>query len=148
MQFAGNVSTDDEQYILRTALRRCISKLYGQFHDTGQDHEGTKRKDNPIFEDSREAQPVFQKIEMRLQHGENPYFRGGCQQRTDSNGTRKDQGSKRMEDANKSERCGKLSGIFKLLSTLYTKLQPHCQAIKQTKRQERVEMRRGTSKSI
>jgi len=53
-----------------------------------------------------------------------------------------------MKDANKSERCGKLPGICKLLLTLYTKLQPHCQAIKQTKRQERVEMERRTPKSI
>ena len=53
-----------------------------------------------------------------------------------------------MEDTNKSERCGKLSGVRKFLLTLYTKLQPHCQAIKQTKGQERVEMRRGTPKSI
>ena len=59
MQFAGNVSTNDEQYIPRTAPRRCISKLYGQFCDTSQDHEGTRRKNSLIFEDSREAQPVF-----------------------------------------------------------------------------------------
>jgi len=31
---------------------------------------------------------------------------------------------------------------------LYTKLQPHFQAIKQTKRQERVEMGRGTLKDV
>jgi len=37
---------------------------------------------------------------------------------------------------------------WKMLTKVYTKLQPHCQAIKQTKRQERVEMRRGTPKSI
>ena len=53
-----------------------------------------------------------------------------------------------MEDTNKSERCGKLSGVRKFLLTLYTKLQPHCQAIEQTKGQERVEMGRGTPKSI
>ena len=121
---------NDEQYIPRTALQRCIGKLYGQFCDTSQDHEGTRRKNSSIFEDSREAQPVFQKIKMRFQHGGNPYLRGGCWQRTDSNRTRKDQGSKRMEDAKKSERCGKLPGICKFLSTLHTKHQPHCQAIK------------------
>jgi len=91
---------------------------------------------------------TIEELEERLQHEGNPYLRGGCWQRTDSNGTRKDQGSKEMEDADKSERCRKLSRICKLLSMLYTKLQPHCQAIKQTKRQERVEMGRGTSKSI
>jgi len=64
MQFAGNVSINDEQYILRTALRRCIGKLYGQFRDTSQDYKRTRRKDSSIFEDSGEAQPVFQKIEM------------------------------------------------------------------------------------
>ena len=85
---------------------------------------------------------------MRLQHGENHYLRGSCWQRIDSNGTRKDQGSKRMEDADKSERCGKLPGVCKFLSTLYTKLQPHCQDIKQTKRQKRVEVGRETLKSI
>jgi len=101
-----------------------------------------------ILEDSREAQPVFQKIEMRLQYGGNPYPRGGCWQRTDLNGTRKNQGSKRMEDTDKSERHGKLPEVCKFLLTLYTKLQPHCQDIKQTKRQERVEVGRETPKSI
>jgi len=148
MQFAGNISMNDEQYILRTAPQRCIGKLYKRFRDTSQDHERTRRKDSLIFEDSGEAQLVFQKIEMQLQHGGNPYLRGGYWQRTDSNEIRKDQGSKRMEDANKSERYGKLPRICKFLSTLYTKLQPHCQAIKQTKRQERVEMGRGTPKSV
>ena len=148
MQFAGNVSTNDEQYIPRTTPQRCIGKLYGRFRDTSQDHKETRRKDSSIFKDSREAQPVFQKIEMQLQHGGNSYLRGGCWQRTDSNGTRKDQGSKRMEDADKSKRRGKLPVVCKFLSTLYTKLQPHCQAIKQTKRQERVKMGRGTPKSI
>ncbi len=38
-----------------------------------------------------------------------------------------------MEDTNKSKRCGKLPGVCKFLSMLYTKLQPYCQAIKQTK---------------
>jgi len=129
---------NNEQYILRTALRRSIGELYGQFCNTSQNYERTRRKNSLIFEDSGEAQPVFQKIEMRLQHGGNSYLRGGCWQRTNSNRTRKDQGSKRIEDANKSERCGKLSRVCKFLLTLYTKLQPHCQAIKQTKRQERV----------
>ena len=130
MQLTRNVSTNDEQYILRTAPRRHTGKLYERFCDTSQNHERTRRKNSSIFEDSREAQPVFQKIKMRLQHEGNPYLRDGCWQRTDSNGIRKDQGSKRMEDTDKSERCGKLPGICKLLLTLYTKLQPHCQAIK------------------
>ena len=78
MQFTGNISTNDEQYILGTAPRRCISKLYGQFCDTSQGHERIRRKDSSIFEDSRKAQPVFQKIEMQLQHGGNPYLRDSC----------------------------------------------------------------------
>ena len=85
---------------------------------------------------------------MQLQHGRNLYFRSGGQQRADPNGTRKDQDSKGMEDADKSKRCEKLSGIRQFLLMLYTKLQPYCQAIKQAKRQERVEMGRGTPKSI
>ena len=139
---------NDEQYLLRTAPRENIGKLYGRLHDRSQDHRRTRRKNSPIFEDSRETQPVFQKIKMQLQHGRNPYFRSGCWQRADSNGTRKDQGSKRMEDTDKSKRCGKLPRIHKFLLTLYTKLQLHCQAIKRTKRQERVEMGRETPKSI
>jgi len=53
-----------------------------------------------------------------------------------------------MKDADKSEKHGKLPGVCKFLLTLYTKLQPHCQAIKQTKRQERVEVGRRTPKSV
>ena len=85
---------------------------------------------------------------MRLQHGGNPYSRSGGQQRTDPNGTRKNQGSKRMEDANKSKGCGKFPGIRQFLLTFYSKLQPYRQTVKRTKRQERVEMGRGTPKSI
>ena len=64
MQFTGNVSINDEQYIPRTAIQRHTGKLYGRFCDTGQNYEGTRRKDSSILEDSREVQPVFQKIEM------------------------------------------------------------------------------------
>ena len=67
---------------------------------------------------------------MRLQHERNTYFRGSGWQRTNPNGIRKYQGSKRMEDTDKSERCGKLPGICQFLSMLHTKLQPYCQAIK------------------
>ena len=59
MQFAGNISTNDEQYIPRTAPQRCIGKLHRRFCDTSQNHEKTRRKDNSIFEDSRKAQSVF-----------------------------------------------------------------------------------------
>jgi len=66
MQFAGNISTNDEQYIPRTAPQRCIGKLYGRFCDTSQDHERTRRKDSSIFEDSGEAQPVFQMEQEKI----------------------------------------------------------------------------------
>ena len=81
-----NVSKNDEQHFLRTASWRSIGKLYGWLHNTSQDHKGTRRNDNPIFEDSREAQPVFQKVKIQLQHGRNSYFRSGGRQRTDPNG--------------------------------------------------------------
>ncbi len=45
---------------------------------------------------------------MQLQHRGNPYLRDGHWQRTNLNGTRKDQGSKRIEDTNKSEGCEEL----------------------------------------
>ena len=86
--------------------------------------------DDQIFGNSREAQPMFQKIKIQLQHGGNSYLRGGCQQRTNLNGTRKDQGSKRMEDTNKSKGHRELPGIHKLLPMFHTKLQSHGQAIK------------------
>ena len=46
---------NDKQYIPRTATQRHTGKLYGQFCDTGQNHEGTRRKDSSILKDSREA---------------------------------------------------------------------------------------------
>jgi len=55
MQLAGNVSTNDEQYILRTAPQRSIGEIYEQFCDPRQDHKRTRRKDSLIFEDSGEA---------------------------------------------------------------------------------------------
>jgi len=53
-----------------------------------------------------------------------------------------------MEDANKSKGCGKLPGIHQFLLMFYSKLQPYHQTIKRAKRQEKVEMGRGTPKSV
>ena len=64
MQLAGNISENDEQYIPRVTSQRNIGKLYGQFRNTGQNHGRIRRKNDLIFEDSGEAQSVFQKIEM------------------------------------------------------------------------------------
>ena len=148
VQLTGNFSIDDKQYFSRTTSWRSISELHGRLRDTSKNNGKTRRTNNQILEDSREAQSVFQKIEMRLQHEGNPYLRSGYWQRTNSNGTRKDQGSERIEDTNKSKGRGKLPRIHKFLLILYTKLQSHCQAIKQTKRQEKVEMGKETSKSV
>ena len=75
MQFTEDISKDDEQYLLRVTSQRSISKLHGRFRNTSQNHGRIRRKDDQIFEDSRETQSVFQEIEMQLQHGRNPYFR-------------------------------------------------------------------------
>ena len=53
-----------------------------------------------------------------------------------------------MEDTNKSQGCGELPWICKLLSTLYSKLQPYSKTIEWIKRQERMEMGWKTSESI
>ena len=66
VQFTGNFSMDDEQYLSRTASWRSASELHGQLRDTSKNNGRTGRTNNQILEDSREAQPVFQKIKMWL----------------------------------------------------------------------------------
>ena len=66
MQFTRDVPKNDEQHFLRTTLQRSTSKLYRQFCHTCEDHRRTGRKNNLIFEDSRETQSVFQTIKMWL----------------------------------------------------------------------------------
>ena len=53
-----------------------------------------------------------------------------------------------IEDTGKDQRCGKLSQVCKLLSVVYPKFQPYNKAIKQIKRQERLEIGRRTSEGI
>ncbi len=67
---------------------------------------------------------------MRLQHGRNPYFRGGGWQGTSQNGAGEDQGSKRIEDTNEGQEYREFPGICKLLSTFYSGLQPYSKTIK------------------
>ena len=64
MQFTRNISMDNEQYIQRTITQRNIGELHGQFCYTNKDNKGIRIKDNLIFKNSRETQPVFQKIKM------------------------------------------------------------------------------------
>ena len=45
---------------------RCTRKLYEQFCNTGKDNGGTGGKNDMIFENSGEAQFVFQVIKMRF----------------------------------------------------------------------------------
>ena len=64
------------------------------------------------------------------------------------NGTRQDQDSKRMENANESQRSGKLFRIHEFLSVVYLELQSYSKAIKQPKRKKEMEMGRRTAKSF
>ena len=59
MQLTRDVLKDNEQYFPRTTLWRSVGKLYGWFCYTSQNNEEIERKDNSIFEDCRETQPVF-----------------------------------------------------------------------------------------
>ena len=77
---------DNEQYIQRTITQRNIGELHGQFCYTNKDNKGIRIKDNLIFKNSRETQPVFQKIKMWFQHGENSNPRSSCWEGTNSNG--------------------------------------------------------------
>ena len=81
---------------------------------------------------------------MQFQHGGNPNPRGYCGQRTDQNGTRKDQSGEGMENTHKSKRHGEFSRLCKFLQTLHPELQPHRQTTKRVERQEGMEMGRGT----
>ena len=56
--------------------------------------------------------------------------------------------NEKMEDTNKSKECQKLLRLYKLLSTIYQRFQPHHNTIKLTKRQRRMEMERRRTKCI
>ena len=66
MQLARNIPKNDKQHFLGITAWRCTSKLYRWFHNTGKDDGGTGGKNDMIFEDSREAQFVFQVIKMQF----------------------------------------------------------------------------------
>ena len=85
---------------------------------------------------------------MRFQHGGNPNPRSNCGQRTDQNGTRENQSGEGMKNTQKSKRRGELPRFCKFLQTLYPKLQPYRQTIKQVERQEGMKMGRRTPEGI
>ena len=59
IQFTWNIPKNDEQYLPRTTPQRNIGKLHERLHYTNKNDEGTRRKDNLIFEDCRKTQFVF-----------------------------------------------------------------------------------------
>ena len=64
MQFAREIPEDNKQHFLRAISQRSTGKLYRQFCNTGQNHEGTRGENSQILKDSRETQFVFQEIKM------------------------------------------------------------------------------------
>jgi len=111
-----------------------LANYMDDFVIPAKNHRRTRRKDDQVFEDSRETQSVFQKVKMRLQHGGNPYPRSHSREGTGQDGTRKDKSSEGVEDTNKSQGCRKFPRVRKLLPTIYPKLQPYSKAIEQTKK--------------
>ena len=85
---------------------------------------------------------------MWLQYERNIYSRSYSGKGTSQNGAGEDQGSKRMEYANKGQGCKKFSWICKLLLMLYPELQPYSKTIKWIEGQERMEMEWRTPKGI
>jgi len=85
---------------------------------------------------------------MQLQHGRNPYIRGGSWKGTSQNGTREDKGSKGMENTNKGQGCREFPQIRQLLLTIYPQFQLQSKTIKQAERQEGMEMGGRTSKGV
>ena len=59
MQFARNISKNNEQYFPGITSWRDIGKLHEQFRNTSKDNEGTRRTNNQTPEDSEETQFVF-----------------------------------------------------------------------------------------
>ena len=85
---------------------------------------------------------------MQLQHGGNSYPRSGSWERTSQNGTRENQGSKRMENTDKDQGCRKFPRICQFLASVHSQLQPYHGTIKQIEGQKGMEMGKGTSESI
>jgi len=67
---------------------------------------------------------------------------------TSQNGTRKDQGSQGMENANESQRHRKLPRIHELLQKIYLKPQSHSKTIEQVERKEEMDMEQRTPKGF
>jgi len=103
---------------------------------------------NQIPEDSRETQFVFQMIEMRFQHGRNPYLRGSSWKRISQDGTGKDKSSKGVEDSNKNQGHREFPRICQFLLVIHPQLQPYSKTIKQIKGQEGMEMGRRASEDV
>jgi len=122
IQFAWNISKNDEQYLLRIVPWRSISKLHIWLCHTSQDNGRTQRKDYSILKDCRETQSVFQMIKMQLYYGRNSNIRSCCWKETSKDGVGEDQSSQGLEDTNKDQRCGKLPRICKFLLKIYPKL--------------------------
>ena len=72
MQLTRNIPKDNKQHIQRIASQGSIGKLYEQFCHTSQNDEGIRREDNLIIENCRKTQPLFQIIQIQLQHEEIP----------------------------------------------------------------------------
>jgi len=85
---------------------------------------------------------------MQLQYGRNLYPKSYSRKEISQNGAEKDQGSKRIEDANGGQEHREFPWICKLLSTLYPELQPHNKTVKSIKRQKGIGIGQRTSKSI
>ena len=67
---------------------------------------------------------------MRLQHGGNPYTRSSSWERTSQNGTRKNKGSKGMENTDESQGRRKFPRIRQFLPTVHLQLQSYRKTIK------------------
>ena len=85
---------------------------------------------------------------MRLQHGGNSYSRSGSWERTSQNGTRENQGSKRMENTDKDQGCQKFPQICQFLPMVHSQLQSYRKTIKRIEGQKGIEMGKGTPRSI
>ena len=59
---------------------------------------------------------------MQLQYRKNPDTRSNCWKRTSPDGRRQNQGSKRVEDTDQSQKSGEFSGICKFLQKIHQKL--------------------------
>ena len=73
---------------------------------------------------------------MQLQHGRDSYPRSDSWKRTNQDGTRKDKGSKGMENANENQGCREFPWICQLLQMIHSQLQSYGKTIKQIEGQK------------